>query len=767
MNICKDELYKKYIIENLSKKDTAKYFNTNPNTLRHYLDKYNIKKTKEQRLELTKKGYIEKYGVDNPMKLDSIKEKIKKTNIERYGADNVFSNKSMLREDINNKIKNQLPETLNKIQETNLERYGCISPFGNSKVKERIKEVNRKRYGVDYYMSSTKLNLSKEYIINIIETFKKKPTLYELADKLGIGYTTTSRLILNYSLSNYINKYNSYLEIKFKELLDSLNIHYIEHNRTLIKPYELDFFLPDYNIAFEVNDFGTHINKDEYHKSKLNLCKQEGITLYFIWENVISSPRLYNELKEDIKDILLIGDDYMKEIILNYYIVENHTRKETADYINVSENELRTLLRKYNIVKPRSLSTKNISYDKEEAVNKRKKTCIEKYGVDNPAKADIVKEKYSSTISNREDITKETLKELYIDKQLTIEDISKELNSTVNHIAYLVGKYNITKTRKEIAESLSKKYQSKYSYIEPSLDYKEYTNSDLESIVEDFIKTLGVDYKKHARDIIDKLEIDFYLPEYKLGIEVNDIASHNSTVGYLGSDPKPRTYHKNKTLKAIENNIHLITIYEWELLDKDKFNIIKNYIKKIVKGSNTIYARNCIIKEVGISELRSFLDNNHLQGWTKSSINLGLYYNDTLVEVMTFGKSRFNSNFSWELIRLCSLSDYNIIGGASKLFKFFIDTYKPSDIISYCDIDKFSGSVYNKLGFEFIEYSEPSYIYTDYKNIIPRYKAQKSKLPKLFNMEFDNNLSESEIMESLGYVKVYNSGNAVYKCHFL
>jgi hypothetical protein len=169
---------------------------------------------------------------------------------------------------------------------------------------------------------------------------------------------------------------------------------------------------------------------------------------------------------------------------------------------------------------------------------------------------------------------------------------------------------------------------------------------------------------------------------------------------------------------------------------------------------------------VGISELRDFLDTNHLQGWTRSSINLGLYYNDTLVEVMTFGKTRFNRGISWELVRLCSLCDYSIIGGASKLFKYFLTTYKPDSLISYCDIDKFTGEVYSKLGFEFVEYSQPSYIYTDYKTIIPRYRAQRSKLSKLFNKKFDESLSESEIMKNQGFVRVFDSGNAVYKYHF-
>ena len=53
------------------------------------------------------------------------------------------------------------------------------------------------------------------------------------------------------------------------------------------------------------------------------------------------------------------------------------------------------------------------------------------------------------------------------------------------------------------------------------------------------------------------------------------------------------------------------------------------------------------------------------------TVCLGLIHEGELVQIMTFGKPRYNKNYQWELLRLCTNSDYNVLGGASKLFKNF------------------------------------------------------------------------------------------------
>lgn len=76
-----------------------------------------------------------------------------------------------------------------------------------------------------------------------------------------------------------------------------------------------------------------------------------------------------------------------------------------------------------------------------------------------------------------------------------------------------------------------------------------------------------------------------------------------------------------------------------------------------------------------------------------------LYNNNQLVQVMTFGKARYTiKNYQYELLRLCS---HKRLPGSwwSSLFKYFTNNYQPISVISYCDISKFTGKVYERLGF--------------------------------------------------------------------
>ena len=84
------------------------------------------------------------------------------------------------------------------------------------------------------------------------------------------------------------------------------------------------------------------------------------------------------------------------------------------------------------------------------------------------------------------------------------------------------------------------------------------------------------------------------------------------------------------------------------------------------------------IKEISSKDCSSFLDQNHIQGKLGAKVRLGLYYNDELVSLMTFGALRKNlgqksEDGSYELLRFCNKLNTNVVGGASKLFKHFIN----------------------------------------------------------------------------------------------
>ena len=237
------------------------------------------------------------------------------------------------------------------------------------------------------------------------------------------------------------------------------------------------------------------------------------------------------------------------------------------------------------------------------------------------------------------------------------------------------------------------------------------------------------------------------MPDFKLAIEYN---------GYYWHSKKDKNYHLNKTELCNEKGIQLLHIFDFDDLDIWK-SIISNKL-----GLNTkIYARKCIIKELEYKEVKDFLNTNHLQGTCPSKINLGLFYNGELVEVMTFGKPRFNKKYDYELLRLCTKKYSNVIGGASKLLKYFKEKYNGS-IISYANRRFSNGNIYKQLGFKELKKTEPNYWYVNEDEILSRYQCQKHKLKNILE-DFKPELSESENMTNNGYFRIYDCGNIVYE----
>ena len=269
-------------------------------------------------------------------------------------------------------------------------------------------------------------------------------------------------------------------------------------------------------------------------------------------------------------------------------------------------------------------------------------------------------------------------------------------------------------------------------------------------IQEELFEWIPIENKvSNARGIISPYELDIYLSNFNLAIEYNGSYWHSE-------GRKEKEYHLNKTKLCNEKGIQLLHIFDFDDLD-----IWKSIISNKLGLNNKIYARKCIIKELEYKEIKDFLIENHLQGSCVSKINLGLFYNEELVEVMTFGKPRFNKKYDYELLRLCTKKYSNVIGGASKLFKYFIQKYKGS-IISYANRRFSNGNIYKQLGFKELNKTEPNYWYVNGFEILSRYQCQKHKLNSLLE-DFKPELSEYENMSNNGYFRIYDCGNIVYE----
>ena len=223
-------------------------------------------------------------------------------------------------------------------------------------------------------------------------------------------------------------------------------------------------------------------------------------------------------------------------------------------------------------------------------------------------------------------------------------------------------------------------------------------------------------------------------------------------------------------MSAAQNEIFLFHIfgYEWN----KKRAILESMLRNLV-GANTcsIGARTTYVSELSYSECKEFLDNNHRQGNTSASVRLGLKDKVTneLISVMTFGHIRNTIGYSnnteksdWELSRFCTKLNTNVSGGASKLFKYFISNHEFNKIVSFSDVAHTKGNLYSKLGFEAVNESDPSYVWTNIYDTVyyNRVSCQKKNLRKLLqdNTIDIENKTEAQIMEEHGFVKLFDSG---------
>jgi len=288
-----------------------------------------------------------------------------------------------------------------------------------------------------------------------------------------------------------------------------------------------------------------------------------------------------------------------------------------------------------------------------------------------------------------------------------------------------------------------------------------YGQSKIENSIKEWLIQLNVSILPNKRFYYEgkyHYEIDIYIPEKNIGIELNGIYYHSEISG----SKKPK-YHLDKTNFFKEKNIQVIHVWDKEWIEKK--DIVKSIIlSKIGMSEHKIYARKCIIKEIDNATAIEFLNRTHIQGGITASINIGLFFNNELIQVCSFSKSRFEKKqqHEYELIRFSSQLNTSVVGGFSKCLKYFTQKYSTS-LISYADKRFSTGNVYLKNNFTLVDESTPNYFYTqDYMTLYSRLKFQKHKLKSLLE-SYNEALTEWENMQQDGWDRIWDCGNYVFE----
>ena len=235
---------------------------------------------------------LEKYGVEHIFQSDEVKDKIKQTCLEKYGVDN-----AMKSEEIKNKVKQTCLEKYSgiapvcsqdvkdKIKQTCLEKYGVEYALQSEKVKEKIKQTNLEKYGSENFQQ---LHIPKEFLTK--EWWEQRKNFLEAKEIIGdaISY---SKVYLKAHQFRPDWDFQSLISQPHQRVINLLNQHqiiYETNTRQVIKPLELDIYIPSKHLAIEVNGVYWHSDlngKDKnYHLNKTLECEKQGIQLLQFWD---------------------------------------------------------------------------------------------------------------------------------------------------------------------------------------------------------------------------------------------------------------------------------------------------------------------------------------------------------------------------------------------------------------------------------------------------------------------------------------------------
>lgn len=492
-----------------------------------------------------------------------------------------------------------------------------------------------------------------------------------------------------------------------------------------------------------------------------------------------------NVFIEEVRHLYIDKGLTMKEIsdktgisfkVIRGCISSNNFKKSKEDhYASIVRHTKETNLKKYGT---------ECSLNSESSIMKKKATWIDHYGVDNPSKSDFIKQKkeetcidhygvrchlmsekiknkimetnlkrYGFTSPNKsKDVIERTVKTnirkygvsntFHISKSSINRRASIRAKKTPKYIAEIIYNkerlkefiesipyenrtfYNICDKLGYFSQTIARNYRSFELDKELPVLVKSF-RSHYEDELIDFIKSIGIsddDICRNNRSEIHPYELDIFIWSKNIAIEFNGDYWHSD------ANIQDNCYHQNKSILAKSRGIFVYNIWEHEWNNPEKQDIIKSQISGLLNNNKKIYARECSLVEISSQELHNFLKENHLQGSRNSSIRIGLKYNDELLSVMSFGYNRFirRSSSDIELLRLCSKKYTAVIGGASKMFKYAVDKYDISSAISYCDISKGRGIVYEKLGFKLDSITSPGYLWINLKTgeILSRYQTQ-------------------------------------------
>lgn len=237
---------------------------------------------KKVKAEKYKQTCLEKYGVDNPMKMKAFKEKLKQTNLERFGVENAAKADS----------------SKEKMKKTCQERYGADWYTQTEEAKEKFR-VGRKNDLIERIFNNDRLlNIEPLFTLEeykgvrtkdakpIYYRFRCKECGYEFEAHMNNGIVPICRHCHPYITETGVSEEEKDLRAFIESIYKGMIIY---NDRGILRGSEIDIYIPRKNLAIEFDGVYWHTEergKDKfYHLKKSIECNSKGIRLIHIFSD--------------------------------------------------------------------------------------------------------------------------------------------------------------------------------------------------------------------------------------------------------------------------------------------------------------------------------------------------------------------------------------------------------------------------------------------------------------------------------------------------
>lgn len=260
-------------------------------------------------------------------------------------------------------------------------------------------------------------------------------------------------------------------------------------------------------------------------------------------------------------------------------------------------------------------------------------------------------------------------------------------------------------------------------------------------------------YRDHS--VLEGKEIDFYLPEAHLGIEVSPSATHSET-GYQILKGYDHNYHYKKRLVAHSKGITLLTLFSNLLSDDYIENQLPILLSQYLQQDQITVDGPLCYKFLSDDVAEKLVAKKNLVRFGSNVLDvIGIF--DVNSKLIAYAPI---SEYTWgsDSVKILGIySDYSLPFDndiMKTLIKGIKSKYSTASIYGQTGRMFGTGEYYKNNGFVFDKYQRPREHYF--------YATRDGELPLSENVIYKNHKSRRELLDE-GYVPVFDCGSAIYK----